>query len=125
MRRKVVSAEEAITTIRDGDTLCCSGFVGNGVPVELILALEKRFLETGSPKGLTLLFGGGQGDGKERGLNHLGARRPGAARHRRPLGPGAEAAGSWRSPTRSRPTTCRRASSPTCTATSPPASPAT
>ena len=72
MRKKVVSAAEAIAILRDGDTLCCSGFGSNGVPVELILALEKRFLETGSPKNLTLLFGGGPGDGASGGANHLG-----------------------------------------------------
>jgi propionate CoA-transferase len=71
MRKKVVSAAEAIAILRDDDTLCCSGFGSNGVPVELILALEKRFLETGSPKNLTLLFGGGPGDGGTAGVNHL------------------------------------------------------
>jgi propionate CoA-transferase len=72
MRKKVVSAPEAIALLRDDDTLCCSGFGSNGVPVELILALEQRFLETGSPKNLTLLFGGGPGDGATGGANHLG-----------------------------------------------------
>ncbi len=71
MRKKVVSASEAIAILRDGDTLCCSGFGSNGVPVELILALEKRFLETGTPNNLTLLFGGGPGDGATGGVNHL------------------------------------------------------
>ena len=71
MRKKVVSPAEAIAIVRDGDTLCCSGFGSNGVPVELILALEKRFLETGAPKNLTLLFGGGPGDGATGGANHL------------------------------------------------------
>jgi propionate CoA-transferase len=71
MRKKVVSASEAIAIVRDGDTLCCSGFGSNGVPVELILALEKRFLETGFPNNLTLLFGGGPGDGASGGANHL------------------------------------------------------
>jgi propionate CoA-transferase len=71
MRTKIVSAQEAVAIIRDGDTLCCSGFGANGVPVELILALEQRFLETGAPRDLTLLFGGGPGDGGDGGANHL------------------------------------------------------
>jgi propionate CoA-transferase len=71
MRKKVVSATEAIAILRDGDTLCCAGFGSNGVPVELILALEKRFLETATPRNLTLLFGGGPGDGGTGGVNHL------------------------------------------------------
>ncbi len=71
MRRKIVSADEAVAIIRDADTLCCSGFGSNGVPVELVLALERRFLQTGSPRNLTLLFGGGPGDGGDGGVNHL------------------------------------------------------
>ncbi len=71
MKKKIVTGAEAVAIIRDGDTVCCSGFGSNGVPIELILALEKRFLETGSPNNLTLLFGGGPGDGAEGGLNRL------------------------------------------------------
>ncbi len=72
MRNKVTSPADAVAIIRDGDTLCNSGFVGNGTPDELLAALERRFLDTGAPRGLTLVFAAGQGDGKERGLNRLG-----------------------------------------------------
>ncbi len=72
MRNKVVSAAEAVAIIRNGDTLCNAGFVGNGTPDELLAALAARFVETGEPRDLTLLFAAGQGDGKERGLNRLG-----------------------------------------------------
>src|SRR3954453_20285807 len=68
---KIVSPEEAVAGIRDGDTLCSSGFVGIGTPDELILALERRFLDTRQPSGLTLVFAAAPGDGKERGLNRL------------------------------------------------------
>ena len=44
LKNKIVSADEAIAIIRDGDTVCVSGFVGIGTPDELILALERRFL---------------------------------------------------------------------------------
>ena len=71
MKNKIVSAAEAIAIIRDGDTIAFSGFVGTGTPDELILALEKRFLETGHPRDLTLVFAAAPGDGKERGLNRL------------------------------------------------------
>ena len=70
-RGKVVTAAQAVALIRDGDTLCNAGFVGCGVPDELLAALETRFKETGSPRELTILFAAGQGDGKDRGLNRL------------------------------------------------------
>ena len=72
MRNKVVSAAEAAALIKDGDTLTTSGFVGIGVPDELLAAIETRFLETGHPRDLSLVFAAGQGDGKHRGLNRLG-----------------------------------------------------
>ncbi len=72
MKRKVVSAAEAAALVRDGDTLTTSGFVGIGVPDELLVAIEARFVETGHPRGLSLVFAAGQGDGRERGLNRLG-----------------------------------------------------
>jgi len=71
VKNKVVSAAEAIAIIRDGDTIAFSGFVGTGTPDELIVALEKRFVETGHPRDLTLVFAAAPGDGKEKGLNRL------------------------------------------------------
>ncbi len=72
MLRKLLSAEEAVALIRPGDTITTSGFVGIGVPDELLAALEARYLETGAPRDLSLVFAAGQGDGKTRGLNRLG-----------------------------------------------------
>ena len=71
MRDKITTAVEAIAVVQNSDTVCTSGFVGIGVPDELLLALEKQFVETGEPRDLTLLFAAGQGDGKDRGLNAL------------------------------------------------------
>ena len=48
MKQKVIPAEDAAALIKDGDTLTTSGFVGIGVPDELLSAIEDRFLETGA-----------------------------------------------------------------------------
>ena len=69
---KFVTAEEAVSMIENSKTVAVSGFVGNCHPEALTTALEKQFLEVAKPKELTLFYCAGQGDGKERGLNHLG-----------------------------------------------------
>lgn len=71
MKNKIVSADEAVRLVHDGDTLIFSGFGVVGVPDELAVALERRFLDDNSPRDLTLFFGGGPGDGKDKGANHL------------------------------------------------------
>lgn len=71
-RGKIVSAEEAVRVIRDDDTLATGGFVGTGFAEEIAVKLEEQFLKTGKPRNLTLIYAAGQGDGGERGLNHLG-----------------------------------------------------
>jgi propionate CoA-transferase len=76
---KVVSAAEAVRLIRDGDTVATGGFVGIGFAEEIALALEELYLSAdnepvrgnGKPRNLTLVYAAGQGDGKERGLNHF------------------------------------------------------
>ena len=66
MKRKLVSAADAASLVKDGDTITTSGFVGIGVPDALLAAIETRFLQTGAPRDLTLFFAAGQGDGKDR-----------------------------------------------------------
>lgn len=72
LKSKVVSATEAVGRIRDGDTVVTGGFVGIGFAEEIAVALEQRFLQTQTPRDLTLVYAAGQGDGKDRGLNHFG-----------------------------------------------------
>lgn len=71
LRDKVVTAKEAVRLIRDGDHLVLEGFAGQGFAEELVLALEERFLTTGSPKDLSLVFTVAQGDRGDRGTVHL------------------------------------------------------
>ena len=71
-RNKIVSAAEAAGVIGNGDMIATGGFVGIGFAEQLTIALEQRFLATGEPKNLGLIYAAGQGDGKIRGLNHLG-----------------------------------------------------
>lgn len=70
---KVMSAQEAISMIKDGDKIGVGGFIGMGHPQELSVAIEKSFLETGHPRDLTVMFSAGVGDGTpDLGLNHMG-----------------------------------------------------
>jgi propionate CoA-transferase len=69
---KIVEAEAAVRLIRSGDTVATGGFVGIGFAEGIAIALERYYLKTGQPRDLTLIYAAGQGDGAERGLNHLG-----------------------------------------------------
>lgn len=77
---KIVAARDAVQLIRAGDTVATGGFVGIGFAENIAVALEDRFLAEQAddscegPKvgNLTLVYAAGQGDGQERGLNHLG-----------------------------------------------------
>lgn len=69
---KLVSALEAAALVRDGWTVSTSGFTGSGHAEAVTSALEDRFLKTGAPRDLTLLYAAGQGDRETRGVGHFG-----------------------------------------------------
>lgn len=68
---KVMSAAAAVARITDTSNIATGGFVGIGFAEEIAIALEQRFEREQSPRDLTLVYAAGQGDGKQRGLNHL------------------------------------------------------
>ena len=69
---RILTPEEAANLVKDGDTVCTGGFVSCACPETLTTALEKRFLETGSPRDLTVFYAAGQGKRDGRGNDHFG-----------------------------------------------------
>ena len=67
----IITAREAANLIPDNCTLVSEGFIGQVVAEEILEALEQRFIDTGKPENLTLMYGAAQGDQKRRGANHL------------------------------------------------------
>jgi propionate CoA-transferase len=67
---QIIDAAAAAALVRSGDTVTVSGLVGNLVPERILEALERRFVETGQPEGLTeihpWLYGGPDGTGLNR-----------------------------------------------------------
>ena len=70
---KFVTAEAAVALIADGDTVALIGG-GGGLCEATCLheAIERRFLETSHPRGLTVIHSLGIGDRKSRGMNQIG-----------------------------------------------------
>lgn len=71
MQVQIITSVQAAAMIKSGSTLCSQGMGGNDVAEELMLELEKRFLETGQPEHLSWIHSSGQGDKGNRGLNHM------------------------------------------------------
>lgn len=70
---KLMTPEEAVKLIKDGDTVGFGGFIGMAHPQQMSVDIEKSFLETGHPRDLTVMFSAGIGDGTDKlGLNYIG-----------------------------------------------------
>jgi propionate CoA-transferase len=69
---RIVSAEEVVALVHDGDHILIGGSGGgHAVPESLIVALERRFLDSGQPREISILHPVGLGDGIDQGVNHL------------------------------------------------------
>ncbi len=68
---RIMTPEEAAMVVEDGQTVATGGFVGSCCPETLTKALEKRFLETGSPKNVTLFYAAAQGNRDGSGADHF------------------------------------------------------
>ncbi len=72
MRNKIVPAKVAAELVPDGCTIGVTGGGGGLVePDSLLDAIERRFLESGSLRGLTLVHALGLGDRDRRGVNRF------------------------------------------------------
>jgi len=76
---KIVTARDAVRLIRSGNTVAIGGFGGIGLPEDLLdelaalhRASDQEAAAFGKPSGLTLVFGGGPGDGQQRGAQQFG-----------------------------------------------------
>jgi propionate CoA-transferase len=69
---RFVNAGEAAALVKDGDTVAISGNGAGMISAEAVFAaIEKRFLETGHPSGLTLVHSLGLGDRGALGTNRF------------------------------------------------------
>ena len=69
---KRTDAALAAAMIEDGATVLLCGSGGGLIEADHVYAaIERRFLQTGHPRDLTIVHALGIGDGKERGLNRF------------------------------------------------------
>ena len=72
---RVIPVDKAVDIIQDGDSILIGGSGGgHAVAESLIVALERRYLDTGVPKDISILHPVGIGDGIDQGVNHLAHR---------------------------------------------------
>ncbi len=67
-----ITAQEAAGLIKDNMTVGIGGFITYGIPETCLRAIQKRYLDTKSPRDLTLFHVAACGDKAEGGANHFG-----------------------------------------------------
>lgn len=58
---QIMSAEQAVSLIKDGDTICINSFLSLGNPEHIHSAVAQRYEQTGSPRDLTIFCASGFG----------------------------------------------------------------
>lgn len=66
-----MTPQQAAGLLKDGDVLLTEGFLRHCLGEQVLKALGERFVQSGSPKGLTLVYAAGQGGGVNTGLDFL------------------------------------------------------
>ncbi len=69
---QILSADDAAGLIADNWTIASAGFLGVGHAEAVTEAIERRYLKSGAPRDLTLIYSAGQGDRATRGVSHFG-----------------------------------------------------
>ncbi|KZL90161.1 acyl CoA:acetate/3-ketoacid CoA transferase [Clostridium magnum] len=70
LKANFMTAAEAVSLIKDQDTICTIGMTLVSASETILKQIEKSFLETGHPRNLTLLHSCGQSDRKD-GIQHF------------------------------------------------------
>jgi len=71
-KNKLISAEEAIKLVKDGDSLVIQGSGGGvGEPTLLMKTLGERYRTEGHPGGITVVHSTGLGYKQEIGMDYL------------------------------------------------------
>ena len=69
---KIVTAQQAVSTISSGSTVASAGVIGWVTPDSVLAALGQRFADTASPSDLTFYFPCGTGDAMGiKGMDHV------------------------------------------------------
>ena len=69
---QVITSAEAAELVKDGDAVALSGFGMACVNEETLIALERRFLDQGVPRNLTVMHASAVGNRRDKGMSHLG-----------------------------------------------------